>query len=373
MSASPGPGTDHLAGYVMRSCMLEAMSLTIDARAFRDLLADPAAAEPLSAVTGTPLVVVEVGDAAAARSLALLDITGVPAVVLAVVRDPMCLPAAAFPAADVILTEDTAAGPPFVGPAEGPAAAIEKISASMDENPVAGTALALLLRTSAGLPVPAALIAESAAYSALQEGSEFRRWRSGRPARPPEPGTDRVLVEQAGCELRVTLSRPARRNAVDWRMRDALAGALAIAAADPGLRVVLRGAGPDFCAGGDLDEFGSRPDPAIAHLIRLTRSPASLMHVLAGRTTAYLHGSCLGAGIELPAFAGRVVAADNSRLGLPELRLGLVPGAGGTASLPRRIGRWRTAFLALSGQLLGAEEALRWGLVDAVAEQVAHS
>jgi enoyl-CoA hydratase/carnithine racemase len=348
--------------------MLEAMSLKLDARDLRDLLADPTAAEGISAATGTPLLIVEADDAAAGRSLAHLDITGVPAVVLVIARDPQSLPPAAFSAADVILTEDTAAVAPFVGMTDGISAAVEKISASLDGRPVAGAALALLLRSSAGLPVPAALIAESATYSAMQEGSEFRGWRSGRPVRPPEPGTDRVLVEQAGRELRVTLHRPARRNAVDWRMRDALAGALAIAAADPTLQVALRGAGPDFCAGGDLDEFGSRPDPAIAHLIRLTRSPAALMHRLAARTTAYLHGSCLGAGIELPAFAGRVVAAEDSRLGLPELRLGLVPGAGGTASLPRRIGRWRTAFLALSGHRLDAQEALRWGLVDAVAE-----
>jgi len=347
------------------------MSLNLDARAFRDLLADPAAAEGLSAVTGSPLLIVEAADASAAQSLAGLDITLVPAVVVAVARDPQCLPAEAFRAADVILTEDTAADGPFVGPPDGISGAIEKIGASLDENPVAGSALALLLRCSAGLPVPEALIAESATYSALQDGAEFRRWRSGRPGRPPEPGTDRVIVERADGELRVTLHRPARRNALDWRMRDALAAALASAVADPGLRIVLRGAGPDFCAGGDLDEFGSRPDPAIAHLTRLTRSPARLMHTLAARTTVYLHGSCLGAGIELPAFASRVVAAENSRLGLPELRLGLVPGAGGTVSLPRRIGRWRTAFLALSGSLLGAEEALRWGLVDAVTEQAA--
>src|SRR5260370_35693000 len=114
----------------MRSCMLEAMSFTIDARAFRDLLADPAAAEALSAVTGTPLVIVEVGDAAAARSLALLDITGVPAVVLAVVRDPLCLPAAAFPAAAGMLAGDTAAGPPFIGPAPGRAPPQPRISTS---------------------------------------------------------------------------------------------------------------------------------------------------------------------------------------------------------------------------------------------------
>lgn len=164
----------------------------------------------------------------------------------------------------------------------------------------------------------------------------------------------------------ITLTRSSRRNAVDWRMRDDLVGALETALAEPSLRVVLRGSGPDFSAGGDLDEFGSRPDPARAHLIRLTRSPAMLLHRLADRTTARLHGHCLGAGIELPAFASRVVAAEDTRIALPEIGLGLIPGAGGTASLPRRIGRWRTAYLALSRDTLDADQALAWGLVDEI-------
>jgi enoyl-CoA hydratase/carnithine racemase len=175
------------------------------------------------------------------------------------------------------------------------------------------------------------------------------------------------VTERDGNRLEITLARPARRNAVDRLMRDALTAALAQAVADPAAQVALRALGPDFCAGGDLDEFGTRPDPAIAHLVRLTRSPAMLMNALAGRTTAYLHGACLGAGIELPAFAGRVIATEDARFGLPELQLGLVPGAGGTASLPRRIGRWRTAYLALADQQLGAREALDWGLIDAIA------
>jgi enoyl-CoA hydratase/carnithine racemase len=149
-------------------------------------------------------------------------------------------------------------------------------------------------------------------------------------------------------------------------MRDALTAALAAAAREPGVRVVLAGAGPDFCTGGDLDEFGSRPDPAIAHLVRLTRSPALLLHQMSARATALLHGACLGAGIELPAFAGQVIAAGDARLGLPELRLGLIPGAGGTVSLTRRISRWRTAYLALTGLSLSAEDALSWGLIDAI-------
>jgi enoyl-CoA hydratase/carnithine racemase len=74
----------------------------------------------------------------------------------------------------------------------------------------------------------------------------------------------------------------------------------------------------------------------------------------------------MGSGIELAAFADQVVAAPDTQIALPELALGLVPGAGGTVSLPRRIGRLRTAWLAFSGRTIDAEVALAWGLVDAV-------
>ena len=77
-----------------------------------------------------------------------------------------------------------------------------------------------------------------------------------------------------------------------------------------------------------------------------------------------VHGACVGAGIELPAFAGRVVASRDAWFALPEVAMGLVPGAGGTVSLPRRIGAQRTAWLALTGRRIDAETALAWGLVD---------
>ena len=342
------------------------MSLSIEARDMAGLLANPAGAETLSAVTGCPLVVVEVADSSAGQALAGLELMAVPSVVVVVARDPDCLPPDAFGAADLILTEDAGAAAPFVAPRDGIAAALTLLNTAVDECPVASASLALLLRSTADLPVSAGLVAESAAYSALQEGGEFRRWRAAHKPRQPEPDADRVRLEQAPGELRITLTRPARRNAIDWRMRDALADALATAAADPGLCVVLRGEGTNFCAGGDLDEFGSRPDPALAHLIRLTRSPALLIHRLAARTTVYLHGACLGAGIELPAFAGMVRASPDALIGLPEIRLGLIPGAGGTVSLPRRIGRWRTAFLALTGIAIQAQQALEWGLIDVI-------
>ena len=149
-------------------------------------------------------------------------------------------------------------------------------------------------------------------------------------------------------------------------MRDALCEALELALWDPVLRVTLDGEGPGFCAGGDLDEFGSAPDPATAHIVRVSASVGRMLHELRDRVTVRVHGECVGAGLELPAFAGRVVARAGSRFRLPEIAMGLVPGAGGTVSLPRRIGRARTAWLALSGEAIDADTALRWGLADAI-------
>jgi enoyl-CoA hydratase/carnithine racemase len=150
-------------------------------------------------------------------------------------------------------------------------------------------------------------------------------------------------------------------------LQQELVEALLVAGADASVeRVLLDGSGPSFCSGGDLAEFGTLPDPATAHLVRLTRSPARLLAELAPRLEVRLHGACIGAGIEMAAFAGRIVAHPDTLISLPEVSLGLIPGAGGTVSLPRRIGRHRTAELALTGMKLGAAEALRWGLVDAV-------
>jgi enoyl-CoA hydratase/carnithine racemase len=141
--------------------------------------------------------------------------------------------------------------------------------------------------------------------------------------------------------------------------------ALEVAVADPTIEAVhLRGAGPSFCSGGDLSEFGTTPDPVTAHLVRTTRSAGALLARCAPRVTAHVHGACVGAGCELAAFAGRVVAAADATFRLPELAMGLVPGAGGTAGLPRRIGRQRTAWLALTGEAIDARAALAWGLVD---------
>jgi enoyl-CoA hydratase/carnithine racemase len=148
-------------------------------------------------------------------------------------------------------------------------------------------------------------------------------------------------------------------------MRDALCEALQIPLCDDSIReVLLTGEGPCFCSGGDLDEFGSYPDPATAHGVRSTRSPARLLAACADRVRSEVHGACIGAGIELPAFGAHVVATEDAFFQLPEVGMGLVPGAGGSVSLPRRIGRQRTAWMALSGLAVDAPTALAWGLVD---------
>jgi enoyl-CoA hydratase/carnithine racemase len=176
-----------------------------------------------------------------------------------------------------------------------------------------------------------------------------------------------VRIERVGQQLTITLSRPAVRNALDRAMRDQLLDALAVAEADPSLRVVLRGDGSSFCSGGDLDEFGTHPGPAEAHAIRLRRSIGAALHRVAGRTTALVHGPCAGSGVELPAFAGRVVAHPDTTFELPELMMGLIPGAGGTVSVPARVGRHRTAWLVLTGRRIDAATARAWGLVDEIA------
>jgi hypothetical protein len=244
-------------------------------------------------------------------------------------------------------------------------AALGCLRAATEAHPTAAATLAGLLRVTSSLSVREGLVAESLAYSMLLASPDFAAWRAARPVRPvpPEPGPA-VMLDRVGDLLTLTLSRPRRHNAFSREIRDALVEALAVAEYDTSVRVALRGAGRSFCSGGDLDEFGTAKDVAAAHLVRLQQSAGLRLHRLASRTTAYLHGDCIGAGIEVPAFAGRVVADPATRIQLPELRMGLVPGAGGTVSVPRRIGRWRTAWMVLTGCALDGPTALSWGLVD---------
>lgn len=220
-------------------------------------------------------------------------------------------------------------------------------------------------------PTLVGVVTESLAYSTLQSGPEFARWLAERgPARMPDIA-DPVLAERDGNTLHIRFNRPSRHNAFSTDARGALLEALAVADVDPSVdEVVLSGNGPSFCSGGDLAEFGTFADPASAHLARTRHSPALALDKLTARLgpacRAEVHGQVLGSGLEMAAFCGHVTAAPDSVFGLPELSLGLIPGAGGTVSITRRISRWRTAYLVLSGQTIDVGTALAWGLVDAV-------
>lgn len=216
-----------------------------------------------------------------------------------------------------------------------------------------------------------AVVTESLAYSTLQAGPEFGRWLAERgPADMPKI-PDPVQVQRDGDTLLVKFNRPQRHNAFSTDARAALLEALTVGQLDPSITgIVLSGNGPSFCSGGDLAEFGTSADPASAHLARTRHSPAVVLDGLTARLgracRAHVHGQVLGSGLEMAAFCGWVEAEPDSVFGLPELSLGLIPGAGGTLSVTRRIGRWRTAYLVLSGRTIDAATALAWGLVDAI-------
>jgi enoyl-CoA hydratase/carnithine racemase len=276
--------------------------------------------------------------------------------------------AAPHPRFDILLADDPDAPRPWVGlTPRGVHEALAALSAVCLRTPIAAGVAAQVLRTTADLDFEAALVIESLAYSALLAGAEFKAWRAGRPVRKPPSEGPRVRLERRDGALVIALGRSEARNAFDARMRDELVDALEFALIDPDQAPVeLRGDGPAFSAGGDLDEFGRQTDLALAHAIRVEQSPARLVHRLGERLTARVHGACVGAGVEVPAAASRVVATPDAWFRLPEVAMGLIPGAGGTASIPRRIGRHRACFMALSGRDIDAATALAWGLVDAV-------
>lgn len=243
-----------------------------------------------------------------------------------------------------------------------------QLADAVDRHRLAAVTLALVLRVGESIELESALAIESANYSMLQEGPEFLAWRGSIVPRQFDDAQP-IVTWRDDDQLTIELSRPDRHNAITAQLRDNLYEALSLAVLDDSIeRIVLRGAGPSFCSGGDLAEFGSRPDPASAHLTRLARSPARLLAQLSDRLIVEVHGATMGGGIEMAAFAAHVVADADTAIALPEVALGLIPGAGGTASLPRRIGRQRTAALALTGRTLDAVTALQWGLVDEIVD-----
>lgn len=251
---------------------------------------------------------------------------------------------------------------------EAPASA-ETLVRNVTEHAHAAALCVQLLRSIDGMAPERALQIESLAYGVLQAGADHAGWLERRP-RSVAVAPGRVALARDGAVLRVTIDRPEARNAVDRAVRDGLYAAFELATLDAEIeRVELRSVGPAFCVGGDLDEFGTTRDPATAHAIRGRTLPALMLAKRPEVFDVHVQGACIGSGLEMAAFAGRVTAGPGAWFQLPELAMGLIPGAGGCVSVPGRIGRQRAALMILSGKRIDADTALRWGLVDAIEER----
>ncbi|HXU84899.1 MAG TPA: enoyl-CoA hydratase/isomerase family protein [Verrucomicrobiae bacterium] len=173
-----------------------------------------------------------------------------------------------------------------------------------------------------------------------------------------------LLVEPTSWGVRLVLNRPAKLNAISAELRDALADAIAEAAADDRVRVVvIAGAGRAFCSGYDLSE--EAPASAWAWRDVLARDVAATLAVWScpKPVVAQVHGYALAGGLELAMACDLIVAADEARLGEPEIRFGSAPV---TLLMPFVIGQKRTRELLMTGDLIDAAEAERIGLINRV-------
>ncbi len=230
---------------------------------------------------------------------------------------------------------------------------------------VAAILARLLTRIEAMAPTQA-LEAESLAYAELQGGVAHRSWLAGRTPMDAKPA-GAIQLERQGGQLHIQTNRPGALNAIDRGLRDALHEAFTIGALDAEISSVhWTAAGKAFSVGADLNEFGTTRDPARAHEIRMQTLPAIPLIQCGGKVRVVIQGACIGAGLEMAAFAGHISASPNAWFQLPELAMGLIPGAGGCVSVSRRIGIERTALLVLSGKRINANTALEWGLIDAI-------
>ncbi|NIJ36794.1 enoyl-CoA hydratase/carnithine racemase [Sphingopyxis panaciterrae] len=321
-------------------------------------------ADRLSAPGGQPVLVV---DARTWRP----PMVQIQALVIGADREG-ALPSIVADDFDLLLTTAANAPRPWVSlDARNADAQIARLADAVKANPLAATIGAQLLRLTASLPLADALLAESLAYSTLLGGNEFAHWRAKEDVADSGPTpAEPVAVEREGDDVTLILNDPANRNAMTANMRDALYEALANALDDPSKpQVTLRGAGRCFSTGGALAEFGTAKDLAEAHAVRLLHSCARALDALGERATVRLHGACIGSGIEVATAAHRRIAAPDAWFQLPELAMGLIPGAGGTATIARAIGRHRTCWMLLSGKRVGAALACEWGLVHAVEER----
>lgn len=176
-----------------------------------------------------------------------------------------------------------------------------------------------------------------------------------------------LLRETRETTLIATLNRPERRNALSIELVAALR-ALVEELKEPGpvRALILTGAGQRaFCAGADLKEREGMDDDQVRAFLDTLQALTTGLEALPIPVIAAINGHALGGGLELALGCDLRICAENASLGLPETRLGIIPGAGGTARLPRLIGVAKARELIYTGRRVNADEALALGLVNA--------
>jgi enoyl-CoA hydratase/carnithine racemase len=178
----------------------------------------------------------------------------------------------------------------------------------------------------------------------------------------------RILCESRGDICRITLNRPGDRNSIDSAMMKELDQALSGAEKSGARAVIFTGAGSEYFIGGadGIEMMRCRPAGARAFSARIQKlfnrmenSPLILV--------AAINGLCFGGGFEFAMACDLRVAGEEARIGLPEVKVGIIPGGGGTQRLPRLVGLGRAMEMILTGKLYKGKEAFEMGLVHAVA------
>jgi 2-oxoglutaroyl-CoA hydrolase len=174
---------------------------------------------------------------------------------------------------------------------------------------------------------------------------------------------DGFRLERDGAVATITLDVPDKLNRVSMTARDQLAGLFDELGQDAAARaIVLRGAGPAFSAGGDVAGFLEASPFELSQLHWNVAAPERCPKPV----IAALHGYVFGVGLELALACDFRLATEGTELALPEVKLGMIPGSGGTQRLARLIGLGRAKDMIMRGRRIGAEEALRLGLVTEV-------
>ena len=167
----------------------------------------------------------------------------------------------------------------------------------------------------------------------------------------------------------ITLNRPEALNALSVQVVKDIGEAIDKAAASNARALLITGAGEKaFCAGADISEFMGRTVVEALEAAEFGQNTFAKLDNLRIPSLAVINGYALGGGLELATACTLRVATANSNLGVPEIKLGLIPGYGGTQRLPRLIGQGRALDMVMTGRMVGAEEALGMGLINRIVE-----